>query len=255
MDIIVLLSVVPDTTVRVKLTEEGLPELSQVPVVINPWDELALTRALALKEDPSSGVTGVKVVHVGPAAHDAVLRKALAMGAGEAIRIDGTPRDAWEAAAMLASYLKEQPQTLILAGIESSDYNGAATGLLTAEMLGIPSVAAISALEIEAGAVTVVRELEGAKEQLCINPPCLAVVQKGIAREPRMPSMRGIMMARRMNITVVPPPPTDPLTQITAYEMPPEKAPCKMIPAEKAEEILDLLDQEAKVIHLERHND
>ncbi len=255
MDIIVLLSVVPDTTVRVKLTEEGLPELSQVPMVINPWDELALTRALELKEDPSSGVTGVRVVHAGNAGHDAVLRKALAMGATDAVRIDVTPRDAWETAVLLSAYLKELPETLILAGVESSDYNGAATGLLTAEIMGIPSVAAVSALEIKEKAITVVRELEGAKEKLHITPPCLAVVQKGIAREPRMPSMRGIMMARRMNISVVTSTAADPLTQITAYEMPPEKAPCKMIPAEIAEEILDLLDQEAKVIHLERHND
>jgi electron transfer flavoprotein beta subunit len=247
MNIIVLLSVVPDTTVRVKLTEEGLPELSQVPMVINPWDELALTRALELKEDPASGITGVTVVHAGPAAHDAVLRKALAMGAGEAVRIDGIPRDAWEAAGMLTVYLKEQPETLILAGVESSDYNGAATGLLTAGMLEIPSVAAVSGLEVKGQEITVVRELDGGKEKVRIQAPCLAVVQKGIAAEPRMPSMRGIMMARRMNITVIAPPVTEPLTEATAYEMPPEKPPCKMIPAEKAEEILDLLEEKGVV--------
>ena len=250
MNIIVLLSVVPDTTVRVKLSGGGLPELSQVPMVINPWDELALTRALELKEDPASGVAGVTVVHAGPAGHDAVLRKALAMGADNAVRIDGTPQDAWEAAAMLAAYLKEQPEALILAGVESSDYNGAATGLLTAEMLEIPSIAAVSGLEVKGEEITVMRELEGGKEKVRIPAPCLAVVQKGIAAGPRMPSMRGIMMARRMSITVVPPPATEPLTQAVAYEMPPEKSPCRMIPAEKAEEIIDLLENEAKVIKI-----
>ncbi len=255
MDIVVLLSVVPDTTVRVKLSGEDLPELSQVPMVINPWDELALTRALELKDDPATGVGKVTVVHAGPPEHDAVLRKALAMGATEAVRVDGTPRDAWEAAGMLAAWLKEQPAALILAGVESSDYNGAATGLLTAELLGITSVASVSAAEVEKEGIILTRELEGARERVRVQPPCLAVVQKGIAREPRMPSMRGIMMARRMTITVVQPPATEPLTKASAYEMPPEKPPCKMIPAEKAEEILDLLEQEAKVIHLERHND
>ena len=245
-----MLSVVPDTTVRVKLSEEGVPELSRVPWVINPWDELSLTRALELKDDPATGVEKVTVVHAGPPEHDAVLRKALAMGAGEAVRVDGMPRDAWEAATMLAAYLKDDPDTLILAGVESSDYNGAATGLLTAELLGIPSVAAVSSLTVEGGKVLVTRELEEGREQLRVTTPCLAVVQKGIAREPRMPSMRGIMMARRMTISVVTPPPTEPLTQAVAYEMPPEKPPCKMIAAEKAEEIIDLLEKEAKVISL-----
>ena len=245
-----MLSVVPDTTVRVRLTEEGLPELSQVPLVINPWDELALTRALELKEDPASGVEKVTVLHAGPVAHDAVLRKALAMGAGEAVRIDRDPQDAREAATLLAEYLKEHPYDLVLAGVESSDYNGAATGLLTAGLINIPSVAAVSYVEVKEGEILFTRDLEGGREQVRIDAPVLAVVQKGIAREPRMPSMRGIMMARRMPVTVVTPAQSGPLTRMVRFEMPPAKPPCKMIPADEPEKILDLLEQEAKVIRL-----
>ena len=248
MEIVILLSVVPDTTVRVRLTEEGLPELSQVPLVINPWDELALTRALELKDDPATGVEQVTVLHAGPAAHEPVLRKALAMGAGTAVRIDGDPRDAWEAATLLAAYLKENPYDLVLAGVESSDYNGAATGLLTAELAGITSVAAVSSVEVRDGTILLTRDPEGGREKVRVSAPVLAVVQKGIAREPRMPSMRGIMMARRMPVTVVQAKETQPLTEIRYYEMPPPKPPCRMIPAEEAGKILDLLENEAKVI-------
>jgi len=245
-----LLSVVSDTTVRVRLTEEGLPELSQVPLVINPWDELALTRALELKEDPASGVEKVTVLHAGPAAHDAVLRKALAMGAGEAVRIDRDPQDAWEAATLLAEHLKGHSYDLVLAGVESSDYNGAATGLLTAGLADIPSVAAVSYVEVKGGEILFTRDLEGGREQVRMAAPVLAVVQKGIAREPRMPSMRGIMMARRMPVTVVTPAQSESLTGTVHFEMPPPRPPCKMIPAHEPEKILDLLEQEAKVIRL-----
>ncbi len=250
MEIVVLLSVVPDTTVRVRLTDGGVPELSQVPLVINPWDELALTRALELKEDPASGVEKVTVVHAGPVAHDAVLRKALAMGAGEAVRIDRDPQDAREAATLLAAYLERHACDLVLAGVESSDYNGAATGPMTAELSAIPSVAAVSYVEIEGGEILLTREMEAGREKVKTSTPVMAIVQKGIAREPRMPSMRGIMMARRMPITVVTPAQSEPLTRTVHFEMPPPKPPCRMIPADEPEKILDLLEQEAKVIRL-----
>ncbi len=248
MKIVVLLSAVPDTTVRVQLSPEGVPQLSEVPLVINPWDELALTRALELKEEAAGVVERVEVLHAGPAAHENVLRRALAMGADEAIRLDTSPQDATSAAAALAEWLKDHPAEIILAGIESSDYNGGATGMRVARRLGIRPVGGVTALQVEGETVLLTRELEGMREVLQVTVPLLAVVQKGIAREPRVPSMRGIMMARRKTITVVPVPAAEPWVRTSRYAMPPGKPPVKMIPAERAEEILELLEKEAKVI-------
>ena len=250
MEIIILMSVVPDTSVKIKLTADGLPDMKEIPWIINPWDELALTRALELKEDPGNTVNKVTLLHVGPSTHGQVLRKAMAMGADEAVRIEATPRDSYETAYHIVAFLQERAFDLVLAGIESSDYNGAAVGGLVAGMLDIPSVSAVTGIQTEGDKLHVVRETDGGRETLRMPLPLLAVVQKGIAKEPRMPSMRGLMMARKKTIHVIEPGAVDSLTEYARFELPPPKPPCHMVDATNPGELLELLENESKVIHL-----
>ncbi len=244
------MSVVTDTTTRIRLTDEGFPDLKEVQWIINPWDELALTRALELKEDPGNAVDKVTVMHVGTASHEHVVRKALAMGADDAIRIDAEPMDSWDTAFRLAEALRKRMPDLILAGIESSDYNGGAVGGLVAGLLDISSVSAVSGLQVQGGEITVIRDRDGGRETLRTGLPLLAVVQKGIAKEPRMPSMRGIMMARKKPVSVIKTETTEPLITYEKYELPSPKPPCHMVDADKPDVLLDLLEKEAKVIRL-----
>ena len=197
---------VPDTTTKIKFTADLTRlDTNGIQWVINPWDELSLTRALELKEDPSGGIEKVTVAHVGLAASDATLRKALAIGADDAIRINADASDAYFVAAQLAEVIKKEAYDIILCGIESSDYNGSMVGGMISEFLGIPSVSAVSSLKIENGKILVSREIDGGKEIVSVPVPFLAIVQKGISKEPRIAAMRGIMMARSKPLQVVNP--------------------------------------------------
>ena len=164
--------------------------------VINPWDELSLTRALELKDDATSGIKSVTVIHVGQASSEPTIRKALAIGADDAIRVNADSSDAWFVAAQIAEVVKKEQFDVIMCGIESSDYNGSVVGGMIAEFLGIPSVSAVSGLKFENGQPVMVREIDGGKEVVTVPVPFVAIVQKGIAKEPRIAAMRGIMMAR-----------------------------------------------------------
>ena len=137
---------------------------------------------------------------------------------------------------------------MILCGIESSDYNGSAVGGMLSEMLGLPSVSAISSLEIENGEVLITRDIDGGKEEVSVPAPFVGVVQKGIAKEPRIAAMRGIMMARKKPLQVMPAVDAEPLTGYQEYVMPEPKAPCKMIEPDNVKELVNLLQNEAKVL-------
>ncbi len=248
MHILVCISNVPDTTTRVKFSNDNTSfDDSGVQWIINPWDELALTRAMELKEDVSNGISKVTVVTVGPAGAEPTLRKALAIGADEAIRVDAEAGDAFYVAAQLASVVNSGDFNVILCGIESSDYNGSAVGGMLSEFLDIPSVSAVSRLSASGDEVLITRDIDGGKEEVSVPAPFVAVVQKGIAKEPRIAAMRGIMMARKKPLQVIPA--TDAAAQ-TAFEefvMPEPKAPCKMVDADNVKELVDLLQNEAKV--------
>jgi electron transfer flavoprotein beta subunit len=249
MKLLVCISNVPDTTTKVKFTE-GLKKLDETGIqwVINPWDELSLTRALELKDDASNGIEKVTVAHVGPIGSEPTIRKALAIGADDAIRINAVPEDAYFVASQLAQAIKDDLYDIILCGIESSDFNGSTVGGMLAEFLGIPSVSAISCLKLENREVHLTREIDGGKENVTIPVPFVAVVQKGIANEPRIPSMRGIMMARSKPIIVTEPSTIEPLTEITQYELPKPRAACKFVDPENPAELIALLQNEAKII-------
>jgi len=247
MKILVLIGNVPDTTTKVKFnTDKTAFDANSVQWIINPWDELALTRALELKETDGSNVESIFVVNVGGIETESTLRKALAVGADEAIRIDTDPKDAFYVASQLAQVAKGFD--LIFAGIEASDYNGAAVGGMLAELLGIQSVSAVSGIQIENGSLKVNREIDGGTQTLRMELPMLVIVQKGIAKEPRIPAMRGIMMARKKNLEVVNPIDADVLTTIHSFALPAPKAACKMVAEDQAEELIRLLHEEAKVL-------
>lgn len=249
MRILVCISNVPDTTTKVKFVD-NLTKLDTngIQWVINPWDELSLTRALELKDDPSANIQQVTVAHVGSAGAEPTIRKALAIGADDAIRINADPADAWFVAFQLAEVIKANPYDIILCGIESSDYNGSTVGGMLAEFLAIPSVSAVSSLNIENGQVVINREIDGGKETLTVPAPFVAVVQKGIAKEPRIAAMRGIMMARSKPLKVVEPAATEALTEVLFYEMPKPHAACKFVDPEQPKQLVELLQNEAKVI-------
>ena len=249
MRILVCISNVPDTTTKVKFIDEFRKlDTTSIQWVINPWDELSLTRALELKDDPSTGVKSVTVAHVGLVAAEPTIRKALAIGADDAIRVDANASDAYFVAAQLAEAIKNDPYDVILCGIESSDYNGSSVGGMLAEFLNLPSVSAVSGLNIDNGQAVLTREIDGGKEIVNIPSPFIAIVQKGIAKEVRIAAMRGIMMARTKPIKVVAPIGIEALTEVNVYEMPQPRSACKFVDAENPKQLIELLQNEAKVI-------
>lgn len=249
MKILICMSNVPDTTTKIRFSGDNKAfDATGVQWIINPWDELALTRALELKDANGALIENISVAIVGNSTTEPTIRKALAIGADSGIRINTEAPDAYFVAAQLAEMIRNNPFDIILCGIDSSDYNGSSVGGMLAEFLNIPSVSSVSSLNIENGEITLKREIDGGSETLGINAPFVAVVQKGIALEPRIPSMRGIMQARTKPLTIAEPAICESLTEIQIYELPTAKAACKMVDAENAKELVNLLHNEAKVI-------
>ncbi len=249
MKLAVCLGNVPDTTTKVKFTNNNNAfDKTGVQWIINPWDELALTRAIELKEDGGNPVDTVTVITVGLVDAEPTIRKALAIGADNAIRINAEPTDAYSVAAQLAEYLKKNDFDILLCGIESSDYNGFAVGGMLAEFLNYPSVSAVSNLTITGNDIEITRDIDGGKEIVQVETPLVTIVQKGIAKEPRIPAMRGIMMARKKPLEVVEPTDMEAMTEFAGFEPPQSKPPCKMIDPENVRELVKLLQNEAKVL-------
>jgi electron transfer flavoprotein beta subunit len=249
MKILVCISNVPDTTTKIKFAE-GNPSIDTTGIqwVINPWDELSLTRALELRDNAANGIKSVTVIHVGPASSEATIRKALAIGADDAIRVNAESTDAWFVASQIAEVVKKDQYDIVMCGIESSDFNGSAVGGMISELLGVPSVSAVSGLVIENGQAVMTREIDGGKEVVTVPAPFVAIVQKGIAKEPRIAAMRGIMMARTKPVKLVEPLATEPLTLVSTLEKPVPRAACKYVEADNAAQLIALLQNEAKVI-------
>jgi len=249
MKILVCISNVPDTTTKIKFAEGNTSiDSSGIQWVINPWDELSLTRALELKDDASGGVKSVTVAHVGSAGSEPTIRKSLAIGADDAIRINSNASDAYFVAAQLSEVIKKEGFDIVFCGIESSDFNGSAVGGMISEFLGIPSVSSVSGIKFENGSPVLTREIDGGRESVRVPVPFVAVVQKGIAKEPRIASMRGIMTARTKPIRIYEPLNVENLTEIAGLEKPKPRAACKYIDPENPALLIELLLNEAKVI-------
>lgn len=247
MKILVCISPVPDTTTKVAFTENNTQFNTQgVTMVINAYDEwYALVRALELKE---TGVaTAVNLVTVGKPEADAVIRKALALGGDEAIRIDTESTDPYVIAAEIAAYAKSENYDLVLAGKETTDYNNAAVGPMIADLLNINYIGFASKLDVTNNQATVAREIEGGEEVVAAALPIVVSCQKGMA-EPRIPNMRGIMAARTKPLKVVAATGIAALTNIVSYEMPPAKTGVKMFTVDQMDELVAALHNEAKVI-------
>lgn len=249
MKILVCISNVPDTTTKIKLNGDGSAvDLTGVQYVINPWDELALTRAMELKEQSGGKIEKITVITVGDKIVEPTLRKALAVGADDAVRVDGVPTDDYNVAAQIAAFVKENPYDLIMAGIESADYNGSAVGGMLAEHLETTSVSSVSSVSLEGDHFIMKRAVDGGSETILVESPVVAVVQKGIAIDPRIPAMRGIMMARKKPLSVVSAQDVDCPSEYVSFEMPQPKPPVKMVDAENVGELFRLLHEEAKVL-------
>jgi electron transfer flavoprotein beta subunit len=246
MKILVCISHVPDTTSKINFTENDTKfDSNGVQFVINPYDEFALTRAMWFKEKQGATVT---VVNVGNASTEPTLRKALAIGADDAIRVNTEAIDGFAVAKELAEVVKTGNYNLILAGKESIDYNGGMVAGMLASLLDFNFVNACVGLEIEGEKATISREIDGGKEFLSGNLPLIIAGQKGLVEEKdlRIPNMRGIMMARKKPLSVVEPTNSEFATSSTSFEKPAVKSACKLV--DNVDELVSLLHNEAKVI-------
>ncbi len=246
MKILVLLSQVPDTTARIAFTDGNTRfDANGVQFIVNPYDEwYALVRALELKEAAGGTVT---TITVGGADTEATIRKGLAIGADEAVRIDAQPTEALQVAEQIAAYAKDKNFDLILAGKETIDHNGGQVGGMVAELLDMPYVPLVSKLDVNGTTATIERDIPGGVEVLEASLPLCLSAAKGMA-EQRIPNMRGIMAARTKPLTVVPAAQTDQVAATVRFELPPSKGAVKMIPAEDAGKLIEMLHTEAKVI-------
>lgn len=249
MKILVCMGNVPDTTTKIRFDSEMKKlDTNGVQWVINPWDELALTRALEIKEQSGGKIDKISVINVGKVDAEPTIRKALAIGADDAFRIDAEPTDSYFIATQIAEVAKTENFDIVMCGIESSDFNDAAVGSMLAEFLDYPSVSAVSSFEFNDGNITLKRDIDGGKETISISSPFVAIVQKGICINPRIPAMRGIMMARTKPIKVSTPVATDSLTEALTFDLPVAKAACKMVDVENTDKLIELLHGEAKVL-------
>ena len=247
MKILVCISKTPDTTSKIAFKDGNTKfEENGVQWIINPYDEwYALVRAIELKEKDASVV--LHIISVGGADYDPVIRKALALGGDEAIRVNAESDDSYFIAAQIAEVAKQNNYDLILTGKETIDYNSSSVGGMIAALLDLPFVSLATKFELNENTATVTREIEGGEEVDEINLPVVVSCQKGVA-EQRIPNMRGIMAARTKPLKVVDPAAIEALTEIKNFELPAPKAGVKLVPADNVEELVRLLHEEAKVI-------
>ena len=248
MNILVCISNVPDTTSKIEFSDDSTVfNTVGVQFIINPYDEFGLTKAIKLREEHGGKVT---VIHLGLANSEPTLRKALAIGADEAVRIDAEAKESYAVAKELAHYISTQSYDLIITGRESIDYNGGAVPAMLAELLDLPFVNACTAFTSDGSSAKMEREIEGGKEFINANQPLLIAGQKGLVEESDLliPNMRGIMTARTKPLTVINSQGTDNKSTSLNFEKPPVKQACKMIEAGQEKELIHLLHSEAKVI-------
>ncbi|MEL1243703.1 electron transfer flavoprotein subunit beta/FixA family protein [Flavobacterium sp. DGU11] len=248
MKILVCISHVPDTTSKINFTNgDSEFDASGVQFVINPNDEFGLTRAIWFKEQQGANVT---VVNVGGPDAEATLRKALAIGADEAIRVNAAPTDGFFVAKQLAEVVKQGGYDLVIAGKESLDYNGGMVPGMLAGLLGFDFVNSCIKLDVTDNDAKAVREIDGGKETLTAKLPMVIGGQKGLVEEKdlRIPNMRGIMMARQKALVVLDPVTANAATKAVKFEKPAPKSAVKLISPDNLDELVSLLHNEAKVI-------
>ena len=245
MKILVCITHVPDTTSKIAFVEGNTKfDSNGVQYIIGPYDDYALARAVELKDQLEATITAL---HVGGADADPTIRKALAIGADDAIRVDAIAEDPYYVAQQITAVAKEGAYDLILMGRESIDYNGGQVHGMVGALLGIPSVSPVMQLDIENDRAKMVREIEGGQETVESPLPLVAGCQEPIA-EWKIPNMRGIMSARSKPLEVVQPVEAEAKTNNILFETPPPKGEIKMIDAADVDQLVTLLKNEAKVI-------
>jgi len=245
MKLLVCISKTPDTTSKIAFTEGNTKfDENGVQWIINPYDEwYALVRAIEMKEqDPS--VT-IHLVTVGEADAEPIIRKALALGGDEAIRINIQSNDSFVVASQIAAIAKEGAYDLILTGKETIDYNSACIGSMLSGLLDMPFVSLANHMVLNGNTASVKREIEGGEETCEVSLPAIVSCQKGMA-EQRIPNMRGIMAARTKPLKVIEPIAVQATTSIKNYDLPPAKSGVKLVAADNVDELVRLLKEEAK---------
>ncbi len=248
MKILVCISSVPDTTAKINFTGDGKSfDKNGVQFVINPHDEFSLNKAVELQEKQGATVT---ILTVGDASVDPVMRKALAIGANDGIRIDAEPTDAFFVATQIAKVAKEGGYDLILTGKESIDYNGGAVPGYVAGILDYGFVNGSIGLEVNGTTAQAVREIDGGKETIDVVLPAVIAGQKGLVEEAalRIPNMRGIMQARTKQINVVAPEATSTTVEVVGYDKPASRGNVTLVDKDNVAELVRLLHEEAKAI-------
>ena len=245
MKILVCISKTPDTTAKIAFTDNNTKfDVNGVQWIINPYDEwYALVRAIELKEADPTVV--IHLVTVAGADADPIIRKALALGGDEAIRVNADSHDSYFIAAQIADVAKQGGYDIVFTGKETIDYNGSSIGGMVAELLDQPYISLATKFDIAGSTATINREIEGGEETCEVALPVTVSCQKGMA-EARIPNMRGIMAARTKPLKVVEPVATDALTSVSGFEMPPAKAGVKLVAPDNVEELVRLLHEEAK---------
>lgn len=246
MKILVCVSKTPETTAKIAFANNQTAfDPTGVQFIMNPYDEwYALVRAIELQEAHGGTVT---IINVGTAENDTIIRKGLAIGASEAVRIDAAPKSALFTARQIAEYARGKDFDLIFAGKETIDYNGSEVGAMIAEYLDLPFVSFANKLLMEGNTATVSREIEGGTEVVEVQTPCVISAAKGLA-EQRIPNMRGIMMAKQKPLQVVPPVDFEDLATASSYELPNTKTSVKLVSPDDMDELVRLLHEEAKAI-------
>ncbi len=248
MKILVCISHVPDTTSKINFSEGDTKfDTNGVQFVINPNDEFGLTRAMWFKE--KQGAT-VDVVNVGGAETEPTLRKALAIGADTAIRVNANATDGIFVAKQITSVIESGGYDLVIAGRESIDYNGGMVPGMIAGLTGANFVNTCISLEVDGTNATAIREIDGGKETVTTSLPLIIGGQKGLVEESdlRIPNMRGIMMARKKPLTVIEATSAQTQTNDVTFQKPAEKGAVKLVDADNIDELVSLLHNEAKVI-------
>lgn len=248
MNILVCISNVPDTTSKIEFTQDATAlKTDGIQFIINPYDEFGLTKAIKLREVHGGKVT---VAHVGLNTSEPTLRKALAIGADDAIRVDIEPKDSFVVAKELSAIITQNKYDVVICGRESIDYNNGAVPAMIAELLDLPFINACIGLELEGSTVKLEREIEGGKEKVNANLPIIIGGQKGLVEESDLliPNMRGIMTARTKPLTVVEGSSTGNKSLSVSFQKPQAKQTCIMVENGQEKELVTLLHQEAKVI-------
>ena len=249
MKLVVYMKEVPDTeaNIRIGADKKSIVE-ENVTFIMNPYDEYAVEEALKIKEAKGGETTAVCI---GKERADEVLRSALAMGMDHPIRIQGdsTVLDGLSHSKMLAKVLKDVKFDILLMGKETIDDGSKQIGPMLGELLNLPCITLVTRLEVGEGKLTAERAVEGGTEVVEASFPCIITAQKGL-NEPRYPSLRGKMMAKKAAIEVREAASEESRVKLVSIQYPPARGESKVVgeSVEAVPELIRLLREESKVI-------